>query len=101
VRELFIYYRVQVAQEAHARRVVRTFQSQLCARFPQLVARLLCRPEESEGQQTWMEIYSTNPMLSPSGVTVELQAAIEAQALALAPCIVGSRHTEVFVPCAW
>ena len=100
MRELFIYYRVQVAQEARARRLVETLQSQLCAQFPQLVARLLRRPEDSGGQQTWMETYSTNPMLSAQGVTVQIQAAIEAKAGALTPHIVGPRHTEVFVPCA-
>lgn len=100
MRELFIYYRAQTAQEAHIRRVVESFQSNLCTKFPHLVARLLRRFEESEGQHTWMEIYSANPMLGREGVNIELQAAIEAQASALSAWIVGPRHTEVFISCA-
>lgn len=97
MRELFIYYRVRASDEAKARRIVESFQSQLCVRFPPLVARLLRKAEESEGLHTWMEIYCTSAVMSREGINRELEAAIEAHALALSHLIVGSRHTEVFV----
>lgn len=97
MRELFIYYRVRVIDEASARRIVESFQSQLCAQFPPLVARLLRRAEESEGLHTWMEIYFAEPKMSHEGINSEVEAAIAVRALALSHLIVGPRHTEVFV----
>ena len=96
MRELFVYYRLRRSDVA----AVLSFQMQLRERYPQLIARLLCRPEEVDGWQTWMETYSTDPMRDPAGITVELQADIEAQARALLPMLDGMRRCEVFVACA-
>jgi Domain of unknown function (DUF4936) len=100
MRELFIYYRVRSANAAPALAAVRHFQARLQTLHPPLSPRLLRRPDEVDGAQTWMETYSTDPMLDPAGITAELQAAIEALAQPLAPLIDGPRHTEVFIACA-
>ena len=76
------------------------FQTQLRQRYPALVARLLRRPEEADGQQTWMETYSTDPMRDPHGIDADLQTAIETHATRLGPWLTTPRHTEVFIPCA-
>jgi len=104
MRELFIYYRSRTDRSAEVAERVVEFQARLVAQHPALQARLLCRPEVSDGWQTWMETYSINAMHSPDhaeGMTTELQQAIEREAAVLRPCIDGERHTEVFVPCAW
>jgi uncharacterized iron-regulated membrane protein len=101
MRELFIYYRVHSADAAAANAAVKAFQAQLRAQYPALTARLMCRPEEVDGSQTWMETYATDPMRNPDGITAELQAAIEAQAQLQLPAFDGPRHTEVFIACAW
>jgi hypothetical protein len=102
VRELFIYYRIGCADTAGALAAVHAFQQRLCGRHGGLTARLLRRSElagdPSNDPQTWMEIYSRN---EADGISSALQADIESEAAVLAPCIVGARHTEGFVPCAW
>jgi len=101
MRELFIYYRIGVATASRALATAQELQRRLRERHPGLTARLLRRPDEprdpTNDQQTWMEIYSFH---DTDGVSVALQAEIEAEAAALAPFIVGQRHTEVFIPCA-
>jgi hypothetical protein len=100
MRELFIYYRLRSSDAPAARRVVQEFQSRLCKRYPQLVARLLSRPEQAHGIETWMETYSTDPARAPcAGVSVELQSDIETHALVLTPLLTSTRHIEVFVTC--
>jgi hypothetical protein len=101
MRELFIYYRSRAERAAELAERVRALQAGLCRRHPRLRARLLCRPQSRDGLQTWMETYSTDPMLHPDGVSAELQQDIEAQAAELHDCIEGERHTEVFTACAW
>jgi hypothetical protein len=99
VRELFIYYRIPVDAAPAAREAVEAMQAALCQRHPGLSARLLRRPDEQDLQQTWMEIYAMHG--AASGVTPRVEADIaQAAAAALAPFAAGSRHTEVFVPCA-
>jgi Domain of unknown function (DUF4936) len=100
MRELFIYYRLRSVDAPTARLVVQEFQTLLCKRYPQLIARLLYRPEHAHGIETWMETYSTDPAQSCDGVSVGLQSDIEAHAFALAPLLASARHTEVFVACA-
>ena len=102
MRELFIYYRIQTASAASALAAVQAMQHDLHQLHPRLTARLMRRPDEpddtSNDQQTWMEIYS---FPDTAGVSSELQAEIEAQArLRLTHFILGTRHIEVFVPCA-
>jgi hypothetical protein len=99
MRELFIYYRVRSSNAADTQQAVIDFQAQLRNRFPQLMARLLRRPEEEDGRQTWMETYSANSLRDPTGIDAGLQTEIEARALALLPLIDGPRHTEVFIAC--
>lgn len=98
-RELFIYYRVDVAHAMDALAAVRQFQCRLRERHPGLAARLLRRPDEASNAptQTWMEIYSFD---DAGGIGRELEAEIAAEAASLGPFIAGGRHTEVFVPCA-
>jgi len=95
MRELFIYYRVRAADAQAAQAAVSQLHAQLRATYPRLGARLLRRPADETGSQTWMETYA-----SPDGITDAMQARIESGALMLAPLIDGPRHTEVFVACA-
>lgn len=101
MRELFIYYRVAVGNLTAASAAVSEWQSQLRRRHPTLSARLLRRPETLDGCETWMEIYSTDPMIDAAGITAERQAEIEAGAVVLAALIEGPRHAEAFLACAW
>lgn len=96
MRELFVYYRVRMASETIASTIVEAFQTDLEQRFPPLSARLLRREPVPGEAQTWMEIYAVAS--GGGGVTPEVQQAIDAAPLALAPHLVGPRHTEVFIP---
>lgn len=98
MRELFVYYRVRVGREAQAQTIVDAFQSRLRQQVPGLATRLLRRPDEPGPTRTWMEVYAVAGGLSDAGVDDELQRTIETNAAALADCIDGVRHTEVFVP---
>lgn len=100
MRELFIYYRVAVGNLTAASAAIGAWQSQLRRLHPTLTTRLLRRPETTDGHETWMEIYATDPMIDATGVTPELQAEIEVGAIALSGLIAGPRHTEVFLSCA-
>jgi hypothetical protein len=95
VRELFIYYRATQENASVLHAEVSRMQSELRARHPGLQARLLRRPQAADGLHTWMETYS-----SPDGIGDALKSAIDTAALALAPLIQGSRHTEEFTACA-
>ena len=97
--ELFIYYRLDTADAPVAYRAVRAFQELLRARYPWLKTRLLCRPDQTDGPQTWMEIYSADPAPDSTGITPEVRAEIELQARSIAPFVRGARHAEVFVAC--
>ena len=100
MRELYVYYRVRAATAADALAAVRRMQRELRARHPELIARLLRRPEAADGLQTWMETYAVDPAREGGGVGSELQSDIENQAQALLPLLDGARHVEVFVACA-
>ena len=95
MRELFIYYRVRAVDARELQAAVSQLHAQLRGMYPELSARLLRRPTEENGSQTWMETYA-----SPDGVTDAMQTRIESEALMLAPLIDGPRHTEVFIACA-
>jgi hypothetical protein len=102
MRELFIYYRIEEDGAHSALVAAQQMQRRLRERHPALTAQLMCRLDEAShrhtsDQQTWMETYS---LREAGGVSIALQAEIEAEAAALAPFIAGTRHTEVFVPCA-
>ena len=100
MRELFIYYRILAADRHSATAAVLGFQARLRECYPQLVTRLLYRPEAIDGLLTWMETYATDPRQDPAGVSPHLQATIEEYAVVLTPLIHGNRHTEVFTVCA-
>ena len=100
MRELFVYYRVRAEDAEAALVLVHGLQAHLMATHPGLAARLLRRPEEAGGMQTWMETYAIDPRHAPGGISDELQAAIETESAALLPLLDGPRHTEVFVACA-
>ena len=100
MRELFVYYRVPSADAAVALAQVQALHAELRTLEPFLQARLLRRPDETDGQQTWMEIYATDPVRVPAGVGAGLQAEIESRAGRLLTMTVGPRHVEVFVACA-
>ncbi|HEV7912574.1 MAG TPA: DUF4936 family protein [Albitalea sp.] len=101
MRELFIYYRIEVAVASTALAAVLEFQARLRHRHPGLTARLLRRPDEPQAPQTWMEIYAYDPQRGvPAAISPQLEAEIAEEAKALAPFITGARHTEVFIPCA-
>jgi hypothetical protein len=101
MHELFIYYRVSSSTADAVRVKVLAMQQALRASHPGLSTRLLRRPEETAGQQTWMEIYSFFCKDNGPGITPELQSAIATAAATLMPLIQGERHCEVFTPCAW
>jgi hypothetical protein len=100
MHELFVYYRVRAGREQDAWKIVDAFQASLRQQLPGLVARLLCRSGEGNALQTWMETYAMPSASADGGLGAERQRLIEAAARPLAPCIDGSRHTEVFVPVA-
>ena len=56
MRELFVYYRVRSAQASAALAAVQALQAALRDEVPGLAARVLRRPAEADGLQTWMEI---------------------------------------------
>ncbi len=105
MRELFVYYRVANQAAAPARAAVLAMQAQLQRAHPSLIARLLCREAvcgAEDADPTWMETYAVDPerVDTPIHLDLALQAAIETAAEALAPGLIGPRHTEVFVACA-
>lgn len=99
MRELFVYYRARCSDASALQAAVFAFQAQLIVCYPWLRARLLRRPEETDGEQTWMESYATDPQREPAGISEELQAEIARRAGATADWVRGSRHTEVFLTC--
>lgn len=98
MRELFVYYRVRIGQEANALAIIETFQAGLRQQRPGLIARLLRRPAESGAAQTWMETYALTTGAVGDGIDIDCERLIEAAAASLAGCIDGERHTEVFFP---
>ncbi|MDP3822770.1 MAG: DUF4936 family protein [Burkholderiales bacterium] len=98
--ELFIYYRLDVADAPAAQAAVAVFQAGLLARYPWLKARLLRRPNATDGQETWMETYAADPALNTTGITPAIAAEIELAAAVLTPWLRGVRHIELFQACA-
>ena len=100
MRELYVYYRVREADAVAAEADARRLQSMLRAKNPGLLTRLLRRPVASDGLSTWMEVYATDAVAEPAGVSAALQAEIEREAARQLTLIDGARHVEVFVACA-
>ena len=95
MRELFVYYRVDAAVAAAARREVEAMQDRLRRAHPGLAARLLTRVGDSSAPQTWMETYALPD--SAAGVGADIEASIEAEAARWTHLVAGSRHIEAFV----
>lgn len=95
-RELYVYYRVATSDLPAALRIVEQARHQLHAQCPTLLARVLRRADEpATDNVTLMEIYRAD-----EGIDDTLQRRIEEAAAALAPLLIGTRHTEAFVPLA-
>ncbi len=94
--DLYVYYRVRIADAARLQPRVHAMQRELAQGFGVQCA-LKRRAEIKDERQTWMEIYRD----VPEGFLAALNEAAEAnKALAL---IDGERHVETFVdlaPCA-
>lgn len=91
-RQLFIYWKVDVALADDAAVATRAMQALLGERCPGLQASLFRRSDEHGPQVTLMEVYG-----APSGVDGTLQSVIELAALeGLAAFTSGARHVEVF-----
>lgn len=95
--ELFIYYRAPTRHAEALVDAVHAMQRRLVERHAGLEARLMRRSDERDGDPTWMETYRLPPDADPAA----LAAAIAGAAQELGPLIVGERHVEHFLPCAW
>jgi hypothetical protein len=89
MNDLYIYYQVRDEDAAALASRVRAMQERLGLEHG-VAGQLKRRPEAKDGLQTWMEIY---PATRP-GFESALAAAVAESALA--PLIVGKRHTEIF-----
>lgn len=100
-RQLFIYYRVNAAQANEAVAAASSMQRVLRERHAGLQTALLRRTDDDQPDITLMETYALDAAVAPHGITVELQATIEAQAVvSLGALVTGARHLEVFDLCA-
>jgi hypothetical protein len=94
--DLYIYYRVKSGRHALLQSKISAMQARIASEHGVLTA-LKRRPEEENGQQTWMEIYHAIPegfdrVLAPLVIEAELATLID-----------GERHLEYFMdlsPCA-
>lgn len=107
----YVYYRVAPADAAACVQAVQTLQQQWVARHPGLQAQLLVKqpappagaPPSPDADRpaltTLMEIYAWLPAdaaaQAPDAATLEA-----ALAACTAPWVDGTRHVEVFAPCA-
>lgn len=92
--DIYVYYRLRSELSALMLPHVHTMQADLKARFGVDVS-LKRRPEDTDGLQTWMEVYESVPE--------DFLPALEQAAIDAHLPITGERHIEVFVelpPCA-
>jgi hypothetical protein len=92
-RQLFIYWRVTIAQLPLARQAMLDVQQRLCREHAGLQASLLLRDDEAgAAEATLMETYA-----SPGGIDSSLQRRIDALCdAATAAWRRGPRHVEAF-----
>ncbi len=88
--DLYIYYRVRSELAPILQQQVEAMHASLSREYG-IVIGLKRRPGESEGRQTWMEIYQA----VPTGFEAALERAVEQAGLDA--LIDGSRHTEHFL----
>lgn len=94
--DYYVYYRVRAESASDLQAKVLAMQSALLSTHG-VSASLKRRPEEKNGEQTWMETY----LAAPEDFLPTLDAA--AVQAGLASLTSGPRHTEIFVdlpPCA-
>lgn len=92
---LYVYYRVEAADRADCVAAVRSAQAALMQRHPGLVAAVL---SQVPGHTTLMETYawsSAAPAVPPAWSALEAEVGAR-----LGRWIVGTRHLELFEPCA-
>jgi hypothetical protein len=100
-KELFVYYRAEVANEAAVACAVVGMHGALRLEMACLRARLLRRPLADAAQQhTWMETYSIDDAHDRDGIDEACVALIERHAQAWSELRSGPRHLEVFDACA-
>lgn len=93
--EVYLYYRAPVAAAAAVLAAFERLRSVLATTQPDLAARLLRRPELTEGAHTWMETYRRE-----GGIDAALEARIEAAAVVAFDAVpIGARHLERFTAC--
>ena len=90
--DLYIYYQVPAEQAEQLQTQVSAMQQALHTKFS-VATELKRRPEESQGRQTWMEIYKN----VPDQFAEALSSAVKAAGSPLADT---DRHTETFVDLA-
>ncbi|MGN6389177.1 MAG: DUF4936 family protein, partial [Burkholderiaceae bacterium] len=86
-RDLFVYYRVAVADAAAFRAAALAMQQRLAAECG-VGTTLKRRPDAANGEHTWMEVYSG----VPADFDDRLSAA--AERAGLFQWIIGTRHAE-------
>ena len=89
---LYVYFKFAVQNDPAVPNAVRAMQADLGREFPQVLARLMKRPEaDGEGRETWMETYE----MPQEDLTRFRSRLDELSALYLLP---HPRRNEVFVP---
>ncbi|QRX82908.1 DUF4936 family protein [Glaciimonas sp. PAMC28666] len=88
--DLYIYYRVAAANATQFMQLATAMQNAL-SRDYNIACALKRRPEATEDQHTWMEVYLAVPENFTSHVA---QAVVQSGAATL---IEGARHTEFFI----
>ena len=92
---LFVWFRVPREHEASAAMALRELHATWLATMPGLSCELMRRVEDHADEITLMEIYR-----APDGVPAHWQTRIEREGNHHLAALVGSRHVEVFAPCA-
>jgi len=99
-RQVFVYWRVALADTPPAMQAMRDLQRRLQDSHPGLRARLYVRSETSADDTTLMETYSVDAGADVQGLDAVLQRHIDdAGAALLRPWLRGARHVEVFESC--
>jgi len=89
---LYVYFKFVVRDEPAVPGAVRAMQGDLRLEFPQVLARLMKRPEaDGEGRETWMETYEL-----PQADLARFHSRLDQ--LAVLYRLPQPRRNEVFVP---
>jgi hypothetical protein len=97
----FVYYQIYQNQLTGVSACVRAMQQRWLALHPGWQAGLMRRPDGRDGLVTLMEIYLPDTVTVSADLLASTLAELDIEATALLqPWLVGTRHTEVFVPCA-